>query len=162
MKKFNRNRTRLLVICQNEALSNELVTLLTGYGYYVDYVTTRKEGIIKFGQHKQAIVIIDAASLPRFPNHLFQTFKYYTINPKIMIAATREEEEKIYPYLDKGVFDIIQVPLRFEYIDFNLSRLVAYDRVSARFSFLKFLIQLLLFAAPIWMLFLMAIGKRFL
>ncbi len=162
MRKFNRNRTRLLVICQDEALSNELVTLLTGYGYYVDYVPNRKEGILKFAQHKQAIVIIDAASLPRFPQHLFHMFRYYTLNPKIMIAATREEEENIYPYLDKGVYDIIQVPLRFEYLDFNLRRLVQYDRVSARFSFLKFLVQLLLFAAPIWVLFLMALGSRFL
>jgi DNA-binding response OmpR family regulator len=159
MKKFNRNRTRLLVICQDDRLSSELVTLLTGYGYYVDYVKSRKEGIIKFGQHKQAIVIIDAASLPKFPQHLIQMFRFYTINPKIMIVATKEEEQKIYPFLDKGVFDIIQVPLRFEYIDFNLRRLVAYDRVCAQYTFLQFVLQFLYLSSPIWIYFIIALTK---
>ena len=160
MKKFNRVRTRLLVICEDELLSNELVTLLTGYGYYVDYVKTRKEGVISFSQHKQAIVIIDAASLPKYPQHLIQMFRFYTINPKIMIVAKKEEQQKIFPYLDNGVYDIIDVPLRFEYIDFNLRRLVAYDRVCAQYTFFKILLQFVYLSSPIWIYFIIALTKQ--
>lgn len=153
MRKFEQNRTRLLIICKDEQITNDLITLLTGYGYYVDYVASRKEGIIKFKQHKQAIVIFDAASLPRNPKHLFRVFNVYMKNPKILIAARREEEAKIYPYLDKGVYDIIQIPLRFEYLDFNLRRLVSYDHLTARHEFLKILINTFLLSSPLWVYF---------
>lgn len=161
MKKFNKNRTRLLVICQDGRLSNDLVTLLTGYGYYVDYVTSWKEGIQKFSQHKQTIVLIDAASLPKYPKHLLQMFRFYTLNPKIMIVATKEEEEKLYPYLDNGVFDIIQVPLRYDYIDFNLRRLVSYDRVCAQYTFLRMILELLYLSSPVWIYFIITLTRKF-
>ena len=153
MSKFNKNRTRLLVICRDEHLTNDFVTILTGYGYYVDYVQTLREGVDKFKQHKQAIVIIDAAFLPEIPTQTFGVFRFYSINAKILIAATKDEEPKIYPYLDNGVYDIIQVPLRYEYLDFNLRRLVDYDMISSRYAFLKFLMQLVFFSIPIWIYF---------
>jgi DNA-binding response OmpR family regulator len=162
MRKFNKNRTRLLVICKDDILTNDFITLLTGYGYYVDYVRTLKEGVDKFKQHKQAIVILDATFLPEIPTQTFQVFRFYSVNAKILIAATKEEEQKIYPYLDNGVYDIIQVPLRYEYLDFNLRRLVDYDMVSSRYEYLKFLMQLVLLSSPIWIYFIIIITRQLL
>lgn len=161
MRKFNINRTRLLVICKDDILTNDFITLLTGYGYYVDYVRTLKDGVDKFKQYKQAIVILDAELLPDIPDKTLKIFRFYSVNAKILIATSKEEEQKIYPYLDNGVYDIIQVPLRFEYLDFNLRRLVNYDMVSARYAFLKLLMQLVFLSSPIWIYFIITITKRF-
>ena len=162
MGKLEKNRTRLLIICRDQNLTNDLVTLLTGYGYYVDYVYTRKEGIIKYKQYKQAIVIFDAASLPKYPKHLFRIFRFYKNNPKILIAAKSEEEQKIYPFLNNGVYDIIQVPLRFEYLDFNLRRLVAYDNLTARHEFVTLLIKLIAYSSPLWVYFVVILSRTIL
>jgi len=161
MKKFEKNRTRLLIICEDQTVSNDLVTLLTGYGYYVDYVSSRKEGIIKYRQYKQAIVIFDAASLPKYPRHLFKVFSYYSSNPKILIAARPEEETKIYPFLNDGVYDIIQLPLRYDYLDFNLRRLVSYDNLQARHEFQTLILKLIGYSSPLWIYFIVILSKRF-
>ncbi|NLE01326.1 MAG: response regulator transcription factor [Fibrobacter sp.] len=158
MRKFDRNRTRLLVVCKDRTLSNELVTLLTGYGYYVDYVSSRKDGILKFKQHNQAIILFDAELLPRFPRHLFLLFRTYMSDPKIIIIARPEQEEKVYPYLNNGVYDIIQVPLRFEYLDFSLRRLVAYDKLTARYEFFMLLTKLSLLSSPLWIYFIVVVA----
>ena len=160
MRTFEKNRTRLLIICRDQQLTNNLVTLLTSYGYYVDYCFSRKEGILKFKQHKQAIVIFEAALLPKYPRHLFRIFKIYSSNPKILITAKAEEEEKIYPFLNNGVYDIIQLPLRYEYLDFNMRRLVAYDTLSARYEFLHMLMKLVLFSSPLWVYFIIVLARR--
>jgi DNA-binding response OmpR family regulator len=160
MRKFEKNRTRLLVICSDQNLTNDLVTLLTGYGYYVDYVATRKEGIIKYKQYKQAIVIFDAASLPKYPRHLFRVFSFYSSNPKILIAARPEEEKSIYPFLNNGVYDIIQLPLRFDYLDFNIRRLVSYDNLMARHEFLTMLLKLVAYSSPLWVYFIVILARR--
>lgn len=160
MRKFEKNRTRLLIICSDPNLTNDLVTLLTGYGYYVDYVATRKEGIIKYKQYKQAIIIFDAASLPKYPKHLFKVFSFYSSSPKILIAAKPEEEQQIYPFLDNGVYDIIQLPLRFEYLDFNIRRLVSYDNLMARHEFLTMLLKLVAYSSPLWVYFIVVLARR--
>lgn len=159
MRKFEKNRTRLLIICGDQALTNDLVTLLTGYGYYVDYVATRKEGIIKYKQYKQAILIIEAALLPKYPRNLFKIFRFYSSNPKILIAARPEEEQKIYPFLNDGVYDIIQLPLREEYLDFNIRRLVSYDYLCARYEFLKLFMKLVTFSSPLWVYFIIVLVR---
>jgi DNA-binding response OmpR family regulator len=160
MKTFDKNRTRLLVICQDQQLTNNLVTLLTSYGYYVDYCFTRKEGILKFKQYKQAIVIFEAALLPKYPGHLFRIFKIYSNNPKILIAAREDQESKIYPYLNNAVYDIIQVPLRFEYLDFCIRRLIAYDNLMARHEFLVVLSRLIAYSSPLWIYFIVVLVRR--
>jgi hypothetical protein len=77
-----------------------------------------------------------------------------------MIVATKEEEEKLYPYLDNGVFDIIQVPLRYDYIDFNLRRLVSYDRVCAQYTFLRMILELLYLSSPVWIYFIITLTRK--
>ena len=57
------NRDRVLVISNRGEVRNELVTLLSGYGYFVEYCATRREGIRKFRSHKQSIVILDVNAL---------------------------------------------------------------------------------------------------
>lgn len=141
-------------------MTNKLVTLFTSYGYFVDYVTTRKEGVQKFRQYKQVIIIIDADLLPRYPKHFFNLFSTDLNKPKILIAARPQQQLKFYPYLNSGVYDIIQVPLNFENLDFILRRLVAYDTLTARYEFLYLLIKLSIVSLPIWIYFVVVITLK--
>lgn len=160
MRKFDKNRTRLLLICKDPDINIKLVTLLTGYGYYVDYVTTRQEGILKFRQHKQGVIIFDASLLPRYPKHLFRLFRTSLSNPKILITARPEQQQKVYPYLNECVYDFIQVPLNFENLDFILHRLVAYDTLTSQYEFLYLLIKLSIISFPLWIYFVIVITLK--
>lgn len=160
MRNFEKNRTRLLIICADQMVNNKLVTLLTSYGYYVDYVTTREMGIKKFKQYKQGIIIFDASLLPTYPKHLFRLFNYYKSNPKIVIASRPDQQRKIYPYLNNGVYDILQIPLNFENLDFILRRLVAYDTLTARYEYLKIITKLTVISFPLWFYFLIVITYK--
>ncbi|HZH74347.1 MAG TPA: hypothetical protein VFD91_17785 [Mariniphaga sp.] len=162
MKNFEKNRTRLLVICQKDDLTCNLVTLLTGYGYYVDYVKTLTDGVTRFKGYKHTIVIVDSDLLPERPEELFTVFKYYTVNPKILIVAGKNEEEAIYPYLDNGIYDIIQVPLRFRYLHYKLRKLVVNDNLMSKYEYYQFLIQLIVISSPIWVNFIISLTRNLL
>lgn len=141
-------------------ITNKLVTLFTSYGYFVDYVTTRKDGVTKFRQYKQGIIIIDADLLPQHPKHFFKLFSTDLNNPKILITAKPYQQIQFYPYLNNGIYDIIQVPLNFENLDFILRRLVAYDTLTARYEFLYLLVKLSIVSLPIWIYFVVIITLR--
>ncbi|NLW30674.1 MAG: response regulator [Fibrobacter sp.] len=162
MKNFEKNRTRLLVICQKNELTCDLVTLLTGYGYFVDYVESLTEGVTRFKEYKHTIVIVDSDLLPKRPKELFAVFKYYTVNPKILIIAGKSEEEAIYPYLDHGIYDIIQVPLRFRYLHYKLRKLVVNDSLISKYEYYQFLIQLMVISSPIWVNFIISLTRNLL
>jgi DNA-binding response OmpR family regulator len=160
MRKFDKNRTRLLIICADKMITNKLVTLFTSYGYFVDYVTTRKEGVVKFRQYKQGIIIIDADLIPRYPKHFFHLFSTDLNNPKILIAVKPYQQIQFNQYLNNGIYDIIQVPLNFENLNFILRRLIAHDTLSARYEFLYLLVKLSIVSLPIWIYFMVVIMMK--
>lgn len=159
MAQLNKNLPRLLVISRNPKVRDDLVTLLTGYGYYVDYVQDRSEGIARFRQHKQTIVIVDVPALPRFPQRMFRMFRVYRRNPIVLIAAYEDEQERAYSYLKHGVYDVIQLPLNIDYVDIVLSRLVKYNKLTAQNEFMRLLILLTVFVIPLWILLIAVVAR---
>jgi DNA-binding NtrC family response regulator len=149
--RFRQHRTRLLVISKDDTLRNNLVTLLTGYGYFVDYVENRHDGLRKFRENKHAIAIVDVHTLPRLPERFFKAFRIFKRNPIIIIAATEEEMPRVYPYLCREVYDILQLPFKMEYLDFVFKRLVDHHFIMKSNEFLKTLFLMLCLIAPIWL-----------
>jgi len=147
---FRKHRTRLLVISKDDSMRNDLVTLLTGYGYFVDYVKNRHDGLRKYRENKNAIVIVDVHTLPRVPAHFFRAFRIYKRNPIIVIAASEEEMPRVYPYLCRDVYDILQLPLKMDYLDFVLKRLVDHHVIMKTNEFLKTFLLIFGLIAPIW------------
>ena len=66
----------------------------------------------------------------------------------------------MYPYLNNGVYDIIQVPLNFENLDFILRRLVAHDTLTARYEILYLLVKLSIISLPILIYFVVVITLK--
>ncbi len=151
VRNFQKNRPRLLVISKNKEVRHNLVTLLTGYGYYVDYVDNRDDGIQNYREHKHHIVIMDVDSLPEDPDSMFTLFKAYSKNPVILAAANKEEEENVYPYMQRGVYDIVQIPLKMNYLHFILRRLVEHSRLESKNEFMQSFLKLLILIAPAWL-----------
>jgi DNA-binding NtrC family response regulator len=150
MKVFERTRTRLLVIAKDMKIRENLVTLLTGYGYYVDYVEDRDQGLKSFIKYRQAVVIIDLPSLPSDPEEMMRLFMMHKKNPVIIVAAEVKDEKHVLQYLKNGVYDVLYLPLTMNYVEVVLKRLVTHSELLARTEFVQTLGTLTLLVMPVW------------
>src|SRR5688500_12639787 len=107
---------RVLVISRSADLRNELVTLLSGYGYFVEFCKDRREGVRKFRAHKQSIVILDVPVLRNFPKRFFRFIRIIRKNTVVLIAANRKEEAEAIERLDLGAYDILHLPLKTDFL----------------------------------------------
>jgi DNA-binding NtrC family response regulator len=147
-----RNRPRLLVISKDPMVRNDLVILLSGCGYFVDYVENRLEGIKKFRNFKHAVVIMDVHALPKYPKRMLKLFRVYKKNPIILIVAHYDEAQRIYPYMRLGIFDIVPLPFQVDRLYFVLKRLVEHSRLAAQNEFSKMFLYMLLITLPVWLI----------
>lgn len=150
MKVFERTRTRLLVIAKDLKVRENLVTLLTGYGYYVDYVEDREQGLKSFIKYRQAVVIIDLPSFPSDSEEMMRLFMMHKKNPVIIIAAEVKDEKHVLQYLKNGVYDVLYLPLTMNYVEVVLKRLVTHNELLARTEFVQTMGTLTLLVMPVW------------
>jgi DNA-binding NtrC family response regulator len=144
------NRHRVLVISGNTEVSNELVTLLSGYGYFVEYCQGRMEGMRKFRAHKQPIVILDMKVLRIFPQRLFRFIQSIRKNTIVLIAASKKEEAEAFDRVSLGAYDVLNLPLKTEYLKLTLKRAMSHHRLTLENIFVKNLVFFGLLSAPIW------------
>lgn len=145
------NRQRVLVISRSIDLRNELVTLLSGYGYFVEYAHSRMEGVRKFRAHKQPIIILDVPILRTFPQRLFSFIQQVRKNTIVLIAANKKEETEAFDRLSLGAYDLLNLPLKTDFLKLTLSRAIAQHRLNLENIFIKNLIFFSLLMLPIWL-----------
>jgi DNA-binding NtrC family response regulator len=150
MKVFEKTRTRLLVIARDLKVRENLVMLLTGYGYYVDYVEDREQGLKSFIKYRQAVVIIDLPSFPSDSEEMMRLFMMHKKNPVIIIAAEEKDENHVLQYLKNGVYDVLYLPLTMNYVEVVLKRLVTHSELLARTEFVQTMGTLTLLVMPVW------------
>jgi two-component system, response regulator, stage 0 sporulation protein F len=146
------NRHRVLVISQNKDVRYELVTLLSGYGYFVEYCQTRMEAVRRFREHKQSIVIVDVPILRVYPKRLFQFIQRVRKNTIVLIAAGKKDESEAFDRLSLGAYDVLHLPLRTDFLKLTLSRALAHHRLTLENLFVKNVMFFLLLVAPVWLL----------
>jgi two-component system, NtrC family, C4-dicarboxylate transport response regulator DctD len=144
------NRHRVLVISQSTEVRNELVTLLSGYGYFVEYCQSRIEGLRKFRAHKQPIVIVDMSVLRGFPKRLFKFIQSVRKNTIVLIAAGKAEEREAFEKLSLGAYDILNLPLKTDSLKSTLKRAMDHHRVILENIFVKNTVFFGLLVLPIW------------
>lgn len=144
------NRHRVLVISRSLDLRNELVTLLSGYGYFVEFSSNRREGVRKFRSHKQSILILDVPVLKCFPKRLFRFIRTIRKNTIVLIAAHRKEESEAVERLDLGAYDILHLPLRTDFLKLTLKRAIEHQLTMVENIFVKNVIFFGLVMSPIW------------
>jgi len=146
------NRHRVLVISRNIEVSNELVTLLSGYGYFVEYCRDRIEGMRKFRAHKQPIVILDINSLRTFPKRMFRFIQTVRKNTIVLIAANKNEEVEAFERIAYGAYDVLHLPLKTDFLKLTLKRAMDHHRLTLENIFVKNTVFFGLVMAPIWAL----------
>ncbi len=144
------NRHRVLVISKSHDLRNEIVTLLSGYGYFVEFCHTRMQGIRKFRAHKQSIVIVDVPVLRVFPRRLFSFIRMVRKNTIVLIAANRKEEAEAVQRLDLGAYDILHLPLKTDFLKLTLARALEHHRLMLENLFVKNVMFFGLLMLPLW------------
>jgi two-component system, OmpR family, response regulator ResD len=146
----DRNRSRLLIISKDPKVRNDLIVLLSGCGYFVDYVENRSEGIEKFRNFKHAVVIFDLHALPRSPQRTLNLFRLYKKHPILLIVAQKDEESRLYPYMQLGIFDIVTLPFQVDHLYFILQRLIQHSKSTAQKEFVRLFLLTVLMTVPIW------------
>jgi DNA-binding NtrC family response regulator len=146
------NRHRVLVISRSSELRNELVTLLSGYGYFVEYCQSRMEGVRKFRHHKQPIVILDVPALRAFPRRLFKLIQRVRKNTIVLVAAHKAEEHEAFDKLGLGVYDVLNLPLKTDFLKLTLKRALDHHRVTLENIFVKNFVFFALLMLPLWAL----------
>lgn len=146
------SRHRVLVISRSRNLRNELVTLLSGYGYFVEFCQSRMEGVRKFRAHKQSIVILDLPVLRTVPQRLFRYIRTIRKNAIVLIAANRKEEAEAVQRLDLGAYDILHLPLQTDFLKLTLARAMEHHRLMVENIFVKNVIFFGLLIMPLWAL----------
>lgn len=151
-RRFDKNRPRLLIVLKDSMGRNELITLFTACGYYVDYVETANEALSQFRLRRHSIVLFDLQTLGDSPGTVMSQFRYYKRRPILIAATAKEEEDRVYPLFAEGLYDFVTLPLRTEYIDIVLRRMVYLNRMTARYEFMHTLLLLSLQLTPLWIL----------
>ncbi|MEO6096588.1 MAG: hypothetical protein ABIW76_13120 [Fibrobacteria bacterium] len=154
------NRHRVLVISSNNDVSNELVTLLSGYGYFVEYCQNRIEGMRKFRAHKQPIVIVDSNVLRLFPKRLFGFIRRVRKNTIVLIAAGKKDESDAVENLALGAYDLLHLPLKTDLLRVTLNRAIAHHRLTLENLFVKNFVFFGLLMMPVWLMLLYCILRR--
>ncbi len=144
------NHHRVLIIGNRRDVRNELVTLLSGYGYFVDYCGSRLEGLKRFRAHKQAIVILDVPILKKFPRRMIQFFQKVQKNTIVLISAHKDEEMEAFDCLRYGAYDILNLPLKTEFLKLTLSRAQSHHKLILENVFVKNTVFFGVLMAPIW------------
>ncbi|MDQ3000972.1 MAG: hypothetical protein M3Y08_06890 [Fibrobacterota bacterium] len=128
------------------------MTLLSGYGYFVEYCQGRLEGVRKFRAHKQPIVILDVPILRLFPKRMLDFLHRVRKNTIVLIAAHKHEEADAFEKLSLGAYDILNLPLKTDFLKLTLSRALAQHKLTLENIFIKNLLFFGLLMAPIWAL----------
>lgn len=153
------HRHRVLVISPNSSLRDELVTLLSGYGYFVEHSASRMEGIRKFRAHKQPIVILDVPILKHWPVRLFKLFQLVRRNTIVLIAASKKEEAAAFQFMRLGAYDVLNLPLKTDFLKLTLTRALSHHKMLIENIFVKNTLFFGLLMLPIWVLIIWLVAR---
>lgn len=160
MRFLLKNRPRILVASPVPEDLQQMTTLCSAMGYYVDYFSNLKDTIRKFRHYRHSIVILDENLIPSSAKRLLDTF--CRIQQNCMILVVAEAGSSAWDLCLQGsVHDIITKPLNAENLHLRCS--VA-DRVSnqkARSLRRNYFLLMLLLLTPLVLLNLLTLWYKF-
>lgn len=145
-----RNRHRVLVICKNNQLRFDLVTLLSGYGYFVEESTTRLEGLKSYRSHKQSIVIIDLPILRKYSERMLHYIRSIQKHAIILITANNQQRADTLLPLAQGAYDVLGLPLKRDVLIHTLSRAKNHHNMLLENLFIKNILFFVILLSPLW------------
>jgi DNA-binding response OmpR family regulator len=131
-------------------LADELQAVLESFGYFVEHCQTRGEGVRKFRERRQALVVVDAGVMQGAPERFFRFFGMSGGGAIVLVASGKERRADTARYLLWGAHDVILLPLRPDALRFILGRTSAYHRRVLRGAFYRNALYFGVAVLPFW------------
>lgn len=128
---------KALIVSADPALRQNIAVALSTYGFTHDIARTQREAMEKFLAVKHAVVVTDAALLPRLPGHLDWLYRTAHRVPLTLITVTADMIPRAYPYLGKAAYGLLHLPLDADDFAITFERALEYNTLKADNLFLR-------------------------
>lgn len=118
------NRIHVLIVEDDKAIGNLMVTTMKANGYHYDIAKTGESGIITASSANPDIMVLDLGLPDMNGVEFIKKVRTWTNNPIIVVSARSEDKDKI-EALDAGADDYMTKP-------FSVEELLARIRVAVR------------------------------
>ncbi len=136
MKYLNESRPRLLLISDDNIYQKNLITLITGYSFYVDYFDGLRDSIRKFRNFRHGVVLIDEDKLPRNVERFLKSF--HRVQHRCLLVILSNDLNKKTRYMNAGAYDVISKTLNVADNSSEIKRLVSSYQMIVKHNLLKF------------------------
>lgn len=139
MRCFLKQRIRVLVVCVDPVVQNLMVSLLTGFEFYVDYVDNMNDALARFKAYRHPVVLLDQSlnkpSVRRLPGFL------HMVQRDCLVVAIAQPGKglEIMRRRDVNYFDIVELPVHSYDLQFRIRRLLKHHEAMSSLNFLQML-----------------------
>lgn len=139
MRCFLKQRIRVLVVCVDPMVENLVVSLLTGFEFYVDYVDNMPAALERFKTYRHPVVLLDQSlpkvSLRRLPGYL----RMLQRDCLVVAIAQPGQGHEITRRMDGNYYDIVELPVTSHDLLFRVRRLLKQHENASSIHFLRLL-----------------------
>ncbi len=153
MRRFLKQRTRVLVICADPQVRSTLVALLTGFEFYVDYVDNIALALAKFKAYRHPVVLLDETLIDGSPRRLVDLFRLVQNDCLIMVIAKQGGNHEHLFSIDQGLFDVLELPIEAKSLQFRIRRLLSHHQVTSSLNFMRIMALVVVLFLPLLVLF---------
>ncbi|MGM0442771.1 MAG: hypothetical protein ACQEQV_01110 [Fibrobacterota bacterium] len=147
MFKRVKNRHRVLLLCRDRDVSNDVLMLLSSHGYLVDLAESEAYALDLFLNYKHSIIIADVDLIPRNTADFSEVFHRARKKPVFLLINRNERSEKVLSYLRAGVDDLLTLPIYPDKLYRKVKRAAEYNKMQHDIEYhsgMVFLLKMLL------------------
>lgn len=159
MKKV-KNRHRVLLFCEDQLVTNDVLMLLSSHGYLVDIASSYDDVSTKLINYKHSIFIADVDQLPDDPNSVINLFRKARKSPVFLLINRLNSVDKIRSYLDSGVDDLLSMPIDADKLYRKVKRAAEYNRMQHEIEYHSGMVFILKMLIPVLMTIVFIITNR--
>jgi len=137
MRHFLKQRTRVLVICSDPQVQNTLVSLLTGFEFYVDYANNVSDALTRFKAYRHPVILLDETLVEVSAQRLVDLFRLVQRDCLVMAIAQPGQSHELLHRIDEGLFDIVELPIQSRDLQFRVRRLLKHHQITSSLNFMR-------------------------
>ena len=149
MRKLYKNRPRLLLICSDTEVKNQLVTLISGYDYWVDAFEDLPSGYSSFKAYRHQVVMIDEAYLGKGGDQTVDLFKKIQRYCVVLGLVPAYRPNRVEQLMKSKLYDVVETPVFPEHLHHKIRRVVQFHKIVVLFNYFRFLILFMMLVVPL-------------
>ena len=137
MRQFLKQRTRVLVICADPEVQNTLVSLLSGFEFYVDYVDNVSDALVRFKAYRHPVILLDETLVETSAQRLLDLFRLVQRDCLVMAVVPPGGTQQLLQRVSVGLFDTVELPIDSADLQFRIRRLLKHHELTSSLNFMK-------------------------